>query len=156
MRDSVAVICKKLNGDFLFHQRGDLRTWGLPGGRIEVDESYEAAATRETLEETDVVCTIVDLVAIVRRPQMPNGGYRLFLYSANFQEARSFSTFETAAIQWGKFDELCGLKSPFLKALLSIEQQFTGTTIETELKVAGWKALLGRAAFKVRDLLSWI
>lgn len=143
-----------MNGDFLFHQRGDLRTWGLPGGRVEVDESHEAAAIRETLEETGVVCTIVALVAIIRRPQMPNGGDRLYLYSANFEETRPFSTFETAAIQWGKFDELFGMKSPFLKALLSIEQQFTGTTINTELKVAAWKALLGRAAFKVRDLLS--
>ncbi len=39
------------NGVFLAIQRADDKTWGLPGGKVERDESPEDALYRETMQE---------------------------------------------------------------------------------------------------------
>ncbi|MFC6954455.1 NUDIX hydrolase [Halorubellus litoreus] len=46
--------------------RGD-DEWGIPGGGVEDDESFERAARRETLEETGVGCEISGLWLLDRK-----------------------------------------------------------------------------------------
>lgn len=42
--------------------------WTFPGGFMEIDESVEDAAARETLEETGVGVRVLDLVGVYSRP----------------------------------------------------------------------------------------
>ncbi len=48
----------------LLSQRGDLNTWNLPGGRLDVGERLEEAALREVEEETGVTARIERAVGL--------------------------------------------------------------------------------------------
>ncbi len=56
----LGVMCAVIdeNGNILLSRRGDLNTWTLPGGRLDVGEHLEAAAMREVQEETGISVTI--------------------------------------------------------------------------------------------------
>jgi 8-oxo-dGTP diphosphatase len=43
-------------------------SWGLPGGHLEFGESFEQAASRELLEETDLVATSLRAVGVLNTP----------------------------------------------------------------------------------------
>lgn len=59
-----ALVVVRRNDEFLLvHERKHGQHWYLPAGRVEVGESMEAAAIRETLEETSVP---IELDGIVR------------------------------------------------------------------------------------------
>ncbi|WP_420843922.1 NUDIX hydrolase [Lentzea albidocapillata] len=53
--------------------------WSIPGGRVEPDETDEAAVTRELAEETGLSVTVGRLVGHVERPA-PNGVFLIFDY----------------------------------------------------------------------------
>ena len=59
----------------LLQKRGDSGLWGFPGGAIELGESPEAAAIRETQEETGIQVAVGGLIGIYTDCQMsyPNG-----------------------------------------------------------------------------------
>lgn len=52
----LGVFCAVMNddGNILLSRRGDLNTWTLPGGRLDMGERLEDAAAREVWEETGV------------------------------------------------------------------------------------------------------
>jgi 8-oxo-dGTP diphosphatase len=59
------AIVRRNSGEWLVvrHRRdGEIR-WEIPGGHVEAGETLEAAATRETFEETGVCIKVGDLVA---------------------------------------------------------------------------------------------
>lgn len=51
-------------GDILLQKRGDSLKWGLPGGAVELGESFDQAARREVFEETGLTIDIKDLLGI--------------------------------------------------------------------------------------------
>ena len=48
----VSVVLLNEQGEWLLQRRSDSGLWGVPGGGMEVGESFEQAAARELLEET--------------------------------------------------------------------------------------------------------
>jgi len=61
----------------LLLKRSDSDCWGPPGGAVELDESVEAAAKRETLEETGLEVGRIALFGVFSGPELyykyPNG-----------------------------------------------------------------------------------
>jgi ADP-ribose pyrophosphatase len=82
-------------------------TWEIPGGRVEPDETPEAAATRECLEETGVRCAnLKTLVAYY--PGLDNVENRTtLLYTQDTEQARPFAAdpAEVEEIAWVPMQE---------------------------------------------------
>ena len=68
-----AVVCRE--GRILLQRRSDNAAWGLPGGILELDETYEEAAIREVREETGLTVRLTSLLGIYHNYDMiwPNG-----------------------------------------------------------------------------------
>lgn len=62
-------------GRVLLQKRGDTGKWGLPGGCMELGESAEETAVRETFEETGLVVEVGELIGIYTKYKFeyPNG-----------------------------------------------------------------------------------
>ena len=48
----VSVVLLNKHGNWLLQRRSDSGLWGVPGGGMEVGETFEQVAARELLEET--------------------------------------------------------------------------------------------------------
>jgi 8-oxo-dGTP diphosphatase len=64
----VFVAVHRPSGRLLLVRRRDSGVWELPGGRVDIGESAQAAAVRETAEEAGVVVRITGLVGLYTRP----------------------------------------------------------------------------------------
>ncbi len=73
----VSVVLRDELGRVLLQHRGDVDTWGLPGGCLEMGETLEACARRELLEETGLTAGKLSLVGVYSEPAYeytyPNG-----------------------------------------------------------------------------------
>lgn len=63
-----AVIVR--DGQLLLQRRSDNGLWGLPGGLMELDETYEQTALREIREETGLICRLTSLLGIFHNYDM--------------------------------------------------------------------------------------
>ena len=76
MVGAAALILNKENR-LLLLERSDSSCWGPPGGSVELGEEVEAAARRETLEETGLEIGGMELFGVFSGPQLyyryPNG-----------------------------------------------------------------------------------
>ena len=74
---SVSVLIKDDRDRLLLVRHVDSGLWGLVGGAVEVDESPDQAAVRETEEETGLVVELTRLVSTMGGPKFrvtyPNG-----------------------------------------------------------------------------------
>lgn len=72
-----ATVLVVKNGKILLNLRADTKTWGIPGGSMELGETLEEAARRELLEETNLNVQSLALVHVFSGWQMyfeyPNG-----------------------------------------------------------------------------------
>ena len=64
-----AVVMFNERGEVLLQERADGGFWGLPGGWVDVGESVEQCAIRETLEETGIDVRVVRLIGIYSDPK---------------------------------------------------------------------------------------
>ena len=62
-------------GHILLQCRADFRKWGLPGGSMEIGETFEQAATREVKEESGYDVKVERLVGIYSRPEQTTTTY---------------------------------------------------------------------------------
>jgi ADP-ribose pyrophosphatase YjhB (NUDIX family) len=74
----------------LLIKRTDNGDWALPGGAIDIGESFVGAAVRETIEETGITCEVTGLVGIY------NGPKHLIHYTSNDEVRQEFSILLTA------------------------------------------------------------
>jgi len=78
LRPSSGVVVFDDRGRVLLVHRADDGTWGLPGGGVEVGETWSQAAVRECQEETGWLVRIVGLFGVFSDPKTqthiyPNG-----------------------------------------------------------------------------------
>lgn len=65
--DAAVVIIEE--GRVLLIQRADFKTWALPGGSVDADESAAQAAIREVREETGLDVTLTGLIGLYAMPR---------------------------------------------------------------------------------------
>lgn len=65
----VNIAVFNLTGELLLIQRSDNGFWALPGGYMEVGESFAEAAVRELREETGVAAEVTGIVGIYSDPR---------------------------------------------------------------------------------------
>ncbi|SJZ81089.1 NUDIX hydrolase [Anaerorhabdus furcosa] len=72
-----ATIIVMKENKILLQLRSDIKTWGIPGGAIELGETLEEAATRELAEETGLICDEFELLNVFSGKEFfmeyPNG-----------------------------------------------------------------------------------
>ena len=96
MVPSVNVVVADDDGRILLIKRTDNGNWALPGGAIDIGESFVGAAMRETLEETGITCEVTGLVGIYNDPK------HLIHYTSNDEVRQEFSIVLTARPVAGK------------------------------------------------------
>jgi 8-oxo-dGTP pyrophosphatase MutT (NUDIX family) len=102
--------------------------WGLPGGGLEGDETYEAAARREVREETGIECSVTDPFLLRRVTAVPESDHvaaefdtdRVHLLYAFFD-----ATYEggSIAIQPGELDGAAWFAEPPARMLPANERR---------------------------------
>jgi len=123
---SVSILPRDEKGRVLLVTHADAGLWGIIGGTVEPDESPEAAAIRETKEETGLDVA-VSLRTVLGGPEYrvtyPNGDVGAFViavYEAHVTGGEPAPDGdETTAVEWFALTELRGLDlNPLALALL--------------------------------------
>ncbi|MGW4371743.1 NUDIX domain-containing protein [Nocardia takedensis] len=68
LKPGASTLVTDENGSVLMQRRGDSGNWSLPGGIMEVGETLEGCAIRETREETGFDIEITGLLGIYTDP----------------------------------------------------------------------------------------
>jgi 8-oxo-dGTP diphosphatase len=119
-RGATVVILNDDRSKVLLHKREDFRIWALPGGGLEPDEDFEAAAIRETKEETGYQVVVDHFAGEYWRPQWGRDGdwTKVFVGHAVGGEAIQRGD-ETLAVDWFPLNALPVHLAPFTKARLT-------------------------------------
>lgn len=88
-----AVVINEAN-QVLLHRRADNGVWALPGGRMEIGESAEQCAVRETFEETGLHVVVERLVGVYSDPK----NYSILRYPSGYTVHYVIMTFEVEQI----------------------------------------------------------
>lgn len=83
----------------------------MPGGKVELNESDDAAVRRETLEETGLTVTVGDLCGVVERPA-PSGTFVIYDYRCTPVAGSPVSPVaasDAADVRWVTAAEFAGL-----------------------------------------------
>lgn len=71
------IIVMNNKKEILFQHRSDTKEWGLPGGAMELGESFEQTAERELFEETGLIAKDLKFIDILSGENLyfkyPNG-----------------------------------------------------------------------------------
>ena len=124
-----AILVVDSSGRLLLMKRSDSGCWGPPGGAVEPGERVEAAARRETLEETGLGIGAMSLFGVFSGPELyyvyPNGdevyNVTIIYISSDFSGQPVLDHEHTA---WGWFDlsEIpTDISPPILPAILQFK-----------------------------------
>jgi 8-oxo-dGTP diphosphatase len=105
-RIGVSAVTLDEYGRALLIQRRDNGRWEAPGGFLELDETIEAGARREVLEETGVVVELEQLTGIYKNMAL---GVINFVFRARPISGTPQTGPETADTRWTARDEVTQL-----------------------------------------------
>jgi 8-oxo-dGTP diphosphatase len=149
------IVLNQDQNEVLLILREDFRIWGLPGGTIESGETPEAAAIRETSEETGFDTEIVRYCGAHIRPRMKDVRY-VFQGRITGGEALENGP-ETIAVRWFKVSELPKKTTPFLKEIVQDALTESPQPYEKIQHVPIWLVVTLRLMIWLRDLRNrWI
>lgn len=154
IRETVAVVVFSDNQTkVLLQKREDLRIWGLPGGHIELNETREQAGIRETLEETGYQIEIVEYVGEYHRPQLPNGGDQLHLFTGRVIGGSSDNHgWESVAVDWFPLDNLPKRMTGFAREHIVDALKMPLAPVQKTQLIPRWQMWLIRIGVAIRNL----
>ncbi len=102
------VVVQKDDKFLLVHERKHGQLWYLPAGRVELGESFVAAAERETLEETGVPIRIEGVIRIEHSPRPDSARLRVVFFAKPIDETapKIVADEESLGAAWIGLDEL--------------------------------------------------
>jgi ADP-ribose pyrophosphatase YjhB (NUDIX family) len=149
---SVSVVIFNHEMRILLHKREDFRIWSLPGGFLNPGENWEAAAVRETAEETGYQIVIERLVAEYSQPQMPNGGEVKYLCTGRIVGGEAIQRgAETVQVVWFDPRKLPFRLAPFNREYVADTLSGSSELVRRTLRMPQWKALGIALLIKLRN-----
>lgn len=115
----------------LLLKRSDNRCWGPPGGAVELSETVENAARRETREETGLEIQSLELLGVFSGPEgdyrYPNGD-EVYIVSVTYltRDSSPAISLSDEHTDWGRFP-LDKLPSPISPPVIRILKKLTET-----------------------------
>lgn len=153
-RSVSTVVLDAESGQVLLHLRGDVWLWSLPGGGVEADETWEAAAVREAREETGYEVAVDRLVGEYHRPQL--GDTKRVFAAHVVGGAPRLRPPETIRVAWFRTDQLPLNRLPGHREYVQDAVAGAPEPVST-VQVQSWRQQVAlRALFAlpdVRDLL---
>ncbi len=104
------IIINEQKNRVLLVKRKDFPVWDLPGGRLEVGESFIDCVIRETIEETGYIVDTYKKIGEYHRPQFSDIQHVYLGKIIGGQEIKDGD--ETDKIKWFKFNALPLLMVP--------------------------------------------
>jgi ADP-ribose pyrophosphatase YjhB (NUDIX family) len=104
-RPVAGAIAEREDGRILLVRRAiepRIGTWAFPGGYMDVDETAEEAAARETMEEANLVVDQLSLLGVYTRP---GPGVVIVVYEARAISDASIGD-ETSEVRWFTGEEI--------------------------------------------------
>jgi 8-oxo-dGTP diphosphatase len=114
MRNAAVMLIIKDGLILAVSRRYDKTKFGLPGGKQEPDETTEAAAIRETLEETGVTVSKCEFIYLRDEPKdRPEGeDFHAYCYYATEWSGEPHDS-EEGVVKWLTEQEITSDKGPF-------------------------------------------
>lgn len=143
-RVELTVLCLIENGDKLLLQnrvKNDWRGYTLPGGHVELGESFVDACIREVKEETNLDIKNPRLVGVKQFPGEA-GRYIVFLFKTTEFSGNLISSDE-GKMEWKEYSELSNLKTvDDLEDLLKVMNSETLTEFQYIINDDKWKVVM--------------
>ncbi len=102
------VVVRRADQFLLVHERKHGQLWYLPAGRVEPGETFEAAARRETLEESGIPVQIVGVLRMEHTPLTSGARLRVVFLAEPVDNTRpkSVPDDESLGAAWVRLEEL--------------------------------------------------
>ena len=143
-RVELTVLCLIENGDKLLLQnrvKNDWRGYTLPGGHVELGESFVDACIREVKEETNLDIKNPKLVGVKQFPGEA-GRYIVFLFKTTEFSGNLISSDE-GKMEWKEYSELSNLKTvDDLEDLLKVMNSDTLNEFQYIINDDKWKVVM--------------
>lgn len=119
-----AIIVLNEHNELLLQLRADTHDWGLPGGGMEIGDSYEETAQKELFEETGLIAEEFQLVGLASGKELyykfPHGDeiynataiYKAINITGNLKKDK-----ESKALQYFALNQLPNLNNTTVKLL---------------------------------------